>query len=491
MPEPSEIKRGAWHPSRRSILNSHRKHDNQIPTTYQCTDLGNMQRFINQHKDYTRSTSSGSWFKWNGKRWKPVSRADIFNLARKTVYSIQKEASRATAGVEANEINKWALVSQSEAKIRSMINMAGKHEDILIDLSAFDRDRSKINCLNGIIDLTNGNLLPRSPDDYVSKIIEVEYKPGTKAPRFQTFINQVFGNDKELIGWVQRALGYTLSGLREEQLMFIGYGSGANGKSTLLEVIARIMNDYTTTASFNTFLAGKSSDIRSMEAVGKLKGMRLALASEPDSDRRFREDIIKQLTGDAILRGARLHGESFEFRPQFKLWLLANHMPSVRDVSHGYWRRIKVIPFNQRFEGHKLDSMLPDKLWQEREGILSWLVEGAVAYHEALGISNSTGLGPCRAIDEQVDQYRYDNDLPKRFLADCTRQSRDSRVPARDLYQAFCSWCQGIGDDDVITETVFSKRMKELGLKKPRTNAGMVYLDVVLVSGNYQDNHHF
>ena len=465
--------------------------NDNTPQTFPCTDLGNMERFIDQHKDYIRSTSSGAVFEWTGNRWKPVSYADIFNLARKTVFKIQSEARHAAAEAEANDLRRWSLTSQSEAKIRSMINMAGKHEDIQIRPGDFDKNKTQINCINGIVDLTNGQLLVRTPKDYVSKIINVDYDHYAKAPLFETFIGQIFGHDKELIDWVQRALGYSLTGSTGEQVLFAALGTGANGKSTLIEVVSRIMNDYSTTASFNTFLSGNASDVRSMEAVGKLKGMRLALASEADSTRKFREDLIKQLTGDAILQGAKLHGESFSFQPQFKLWFLVNQLPFVRDGSFGFWRRIKVIPFNQRFADDERDNNLPDKLWQERGGILVWLVEGAVAYHKALAASGSTGLGPCKAIDEQVDQYRYDNDLPKRFLDECTREQKGSKVSARELYDDYCDWCRLNGDDDIISEQIFSKRMQERGLQKVRSNAGMVYKDVVTVKNNFFDPDDF
>jgi putative DNA primase/helicase len=471
--------------------NSNNNTDNQTPQTYPCTDLGNMERFIDQHRDYLRSTPSGAWRLWTGNRWEPATHADIFNYARKTINTIQREADLSLSAVETSALRQWSETSQSEAKIRSMINMACKHEDIQVKLSDFDKDRNQINCLNGIIDLTSGQLKERTSNDYVSKIVKVDYVPHEKAPHFEKFIGQIFDHNKELIDWVQRALGYSLTGSISEQVLFAALGTGSNGKSTLIEVISRIMNDYSTTASFNTFLSGNTSDVRSMEAVGKLMGMRLALTSEADSTRKFREDLIKQLTGDAVLQGAKLHGESFSFQPQFKLWLLVNQLPFVRDGSFGFWRRIKVIPFNQRFADDQRDSNLPDKLWQERGGILAWLVEGAVAYHKALAASGSSGLGPCKAIDEQVDQYRYDNDLPTRFLEERTREQKGSKASAKELYELYCEWCRLNGDDDTISQQIFSKRMQERGLEKTRTNAGVFYKDVVTVKNNLFDTYDF
>ena len=149
---------------------------------------------------------SGTWLKWTGQRWKQVAHADIFNLARETVHTIEEEVARAVSHAEASELRRWALSSQSEAKIRSMISMSGKHADIQVMLSDFDRDKTKINCLNGIIDLVSGRLLPRSADNYVSKIIKTEYNPYAKAPRFESFIKQIFAGDQELVGWVRARL---------------------------------------------------------------------------------------------------------------------------------------------------------------------------------------------------------------------------------------------------------------------------------------------
>ena len=147
-----------------------------------------MERFIDQHKDYLRSTSPGSWRLWTGKYWKTATQADIFNLARKTIDTIQREADLSLSAAETSALRRWSETSQSEAKIRSMINMASKHEDIQIRLGDFDKDRNRINCLNGIIDLTSGQLLGRTSKDYVSKIINVDYDPHAKAPLFKTFI---------------------------------------------------------------------------------------------------------------------------------------------------------------------------------------------------------------------------------------------------------------------------------------------------------------
>jgi putative DNA primase/helicase len=157
--------------------------------------------------------------------------------------------------------------------------------------------------------------------------------------------------------------------------------------------------------------------LRIMEAVGELKGERIALASEVDASRRFNESLIKRLTGGDTLRGTKLHADSSLFEPQHKLWFLTNHLPFAKDGSYGFWRRIKVIPFSKRFEKTSLDSSLPEKLWAEREGILRWMIEGAKHWYKQLErTEGTTGLGFCKAVDESLKQYRNDNDYCSRFI---------------------------------------------------------------------------
>ena len=457
------------------------------PTSYPCTDVGNMERFVAQHGSYLRSGGTATtWHKWDGKRWKPSSTADIFNLALATVSSIKDEVHTAKASAEAAELHRWATISQGEARIKSMVNMASKHESLLVSPEAFDTDRMKINCNNGIINLKTGELLTRDTSDLVSKIIDIDYIPGTPAPRFNAFIADIFDDDKGLMGWVKRALGYTLTGSVEEQCLMFGLGSGANGKSTLLELIYYIMGDYSTLMDLDTLLAEKKSDIRSKESVGLLKGSRLAVASEVSSTSKLNTAQVKRLSGDENLIGAKLHGASFTFAPQFKLWLLLNHLPFVREGSNAFWRRAKVVPFAKQFSGDKLDTRLPQKLRAEKEGVLAWLVEGAVEWHQQLNLSKgASGLGECKAVEEQIAIYKYDNDLTSRFLEDCTQQSKGTWIAARELYDSYGNWCRHNDIDNIVTENIFSSRMQERGLKKKRTRAGYIYEDLVAVSSNH------
>ena len=472
------------------------EHDtNDDKSTYSCTDTGNMERFVDQHKDHIRSLgSTKTWLIWDGSRWKPSGYSEAFEYAMKTIYSIPDEVENANSIQEAQMIQKWAVTSQSESKTRAMMNMTANHPELLTSASAFDKDKMKLNCLNGVVDLTTGKLLERDPNDLHTKLVNVKFDPDAKCPVFIKFLAQVTCHDHYLFEWLQRALGYALTGSVQEQVLFICYGVGANGKSTLLETISKILGDYSTNVDFELFLTNQKSDVRIMEAVGEMKGTRLALASEVDSAKRFNESLVKRLTGGDTLRGTRLHTGAFQFEPNHKLFFLTNHLPFARDGSHGLWRRIKIIPFNAKFEGEALDSTFPDKLWAEREGILAWLVRGTKEWVDTLNRSGgTTGLGPCEAVDTAVQQYRLDNDHTTSFIDEClVLEEGVGSVGARQLYHAYQSWWRDNHDDEIPSEAIFSRRMEERGLKKRRTKAGVVYDDVtIVVSNNYEPSYNF
>ena len=387
---------------------------------------------------------------------------------------------------DAQNLKKWSVASESNSKTMAMLDMAAKHPSLVAKASSFDKQKMKLNCLNGVVDLGTGQLNQRTSDDLHTKVIGTNFNPKAKCPNFYKFIKEVFGGDGELISWIQRAFGYSLTGSVQEQVLFICYGTGANGKSTLLETISKILGDYSTNADFEMFLSNQKSDVRVMEAVGELKGIRLALASEVDASKRFNESLVKRLTGGDTLRGTKLQMGAFQFEPQHKLWFLCNHIPFARDGSHGFWRRIKILPFAQQFQGSSLDSALPDKLWAEREGILAWMIRGAAVWSNELQKTNgTTGLGPCKAIDQSIEEYRYDNDLSARFIEDCLVRDNDfGSVGARELYIAYQSWWSDNSDEDTPSEGIFSRRMEERGLKKTRTKARMVYKGVELIKTN-------
>jgi putative DNA primase/helicase len=402
---------------------------NERGLKYGCNDVGNSERFIEMHGDDLRYVPEASrdrrWVAWDGTRWNP-SYATPMQRAKLTAQSIYDEAKECENTQGSLELSKWAHRSKFKNALRSMIELAAS--ELSVSIEDFDTDAKTVNCRDGIIDLRSGELLKHSSDQLVMKLADVSYVPQAKATRWEAFLNDVFLGDKALIAYMQKALGYSLTGSTDEQVIFIAYGLGANGKSTLFETVLDILGDYGHTAEFGTFLNTDKKSVRVQEAVGKLKGTRFAVAAETDSNRNWDAALIKQLTGGDTLTGAKLHGDSYEFKPTHKLWFQCNHLPGFKDGSWGLERRLVVIPFRAKFQNSAVDPAIKDRLLAERDAIFAWLVEGARLYLKE-GLADRP-----EAVTEATKEYVDDNNTLGRFIADCLEPDVMGRIKSSDLY---------------------------------------------------------
>mgnify|MGYP001071988168 FL=1 len=454
----------------------------QLDMKHADTEAGNRDRFVESNKGKCLFIPDiNTWTTWDGMRWKPTGIAPIMKLADETAKSIFIEAKECTNAEGMKRLSSWAVRSQSEQKLRVMINMAAAWPEMTARLYEFDCDPDLLNCLNGVVHLPSGELLGHHSSQKLMKLAPVEYKPFAKCPNFDNFIKQIFMHDVELMSWMQMALGYQLTGHVSEQVFFSAYGTGANGKSTLYETIINLLGDYAGTMQFETLLAGDKSNTRVLEAVGKLRGKRMVIASEVDSSRRLSEALIKQLTGGDTLTGTNLHHSSFEFLPTHKINLLANHMPYTKDASHGMGRRIKIVPFQRRFSAEERDITLPNRLQAEKEGILAWLIRGSKRWYSSVENNNGNpALGSCHAVDEATQNYINDNDTFGAFLVACTDKDTEAMVNASDLYASYQDWSRLNGEQYQMGTAIFSSRLQERGYTKKRTNKGNVYLGLSL-----------
>ncbi|MBO9423191.1 hypothetical protein J7444_00580 [Labrenzia sp. R4_1] len=461
----------------------------QLDMRFECSEVGNMERFVAKHKDVLRYIPERKvWATWDGSRWRISEFAEIYKMAFDTARTIYDEAKECGHDEGRRKLTNWAYHSQSAKRINTMIQMAAKNPTMTISISAFDTDPNQLNCLNGIVDLKTGELITHSSSETVMKQVPVKYHRHAKCPTFNRFLHDIFNHDTDLISWVQRAIGYTLTGLTSEQVFFLAYGTGANGKSRLFETVLDILGDYGRTSEFETFLASDKTNTRVMEGVAKLQGIRFALASETDSSRRFSEALVKQITGGDTVTGAYLYGGSFEFRPEFKLWLLANHLPKTGDGSHGFWRRVKVVPFARRFSQDQMDQRLREKLVEEAEGILAWCVRGAVNWHRRMAETNGrSGLGECSAVDEATREYRSEHDRISLFLETSTEPMHNGEVKASVLYQAYKDWCLRSGELSPLGNAAFAKGLKERNINNKRKREGVVYLGIRLTDDSLDD----
>jgi putative DNA primase/helicase len=440
---------------------------------YSVNDVGNSDRFIDQNRDvkFINEFGADGWHRWDGTKYAPTGKA-ILGLGTATARTIYDEAKNCADTTGRNLLTKWAQTSMYRCKIEDMLKLAAGRAQVSVN--KFDNDLLAINCRNGVVELANGDLIPHSVEQMNLKRVEASYTPGKKSELWEKFLSDIFLGDKELIHYVKVALGYSLTGTTREHKLFICYGSGQNGKSTLLETILEIVGDYGRVAEFEAFLVSdKSSNSRSLEATGALRGARFAVASETNNSKRWDEAMVKRLTGGDKLRGSRLHNASYEFNPTHHLWFMANHLPSVRDASESFWRRPEVIPFKARFPESSRDAKLKEKLLGERDAIFTWLIEGALKYVES-------GLPELPQVCKDAkDKYRYDNDYLSSFIEEKLVKEAGAIMPATDVYELYQQWCFANSIHDTLQRKYFTANMEERGIiRGPRKNYGETFMGV-------------
>lgn len=397
------------------------------------TDLGNARRFVMQHHENVRSIIAhrSPWLIYDGARWEVDSTGEVNRMAKTTVRSLYTEAAHATDAELRDQILKHAARSESAGKIRAIIELAATEPEVSVLPDGFDADPWLFNVGNGTVDLRTGELRPHSRDDLLTRIASVEYDPDARCERWEQFVHEVMGNDDELVDYVQRAIGYSLTGDTREECLFFCYGKGGNGKTKLFEVLRALCGEYSQQAEFSTFLARKSEGPRN--DIARMRGARLITASEADGDRGFDGTVLKQLTGGDTVTARRLYEESFEFKPVHKLWLAANHKPIVKEQTEGFWRRIRLIPFEVTFAKNQRDKQLEAKLMAELPGILNWALAGARRWR-------AEGLHEPRAVRRATRSYREENDLLGEFIEFKCQLDPDAWTPSTELYRVFSEW---------------------------------------------------
>lgn len=325
-----------------------------------------------------------------------------------------------------------------------------------------DRDPWLLNVQNGILNLRTGEMDRHNAHLYITKLAPVKYDPDATCPMWLSFLDRVMVGNKDLVVFLQQAVGYALTGDVGEQTLFIPYGTGANGKSTFTETIAALLGDYALQTPAETLLMKRNDSIPN--DIARLKGARFVYAVESEQNRRMAEAFVKQITGGDTVTARFLHAEFFEFRPECKLFLATNHKPTIRGQDHAIWRRIKLIPFNVRIPEEEQDRRLKQKLKTELSGILNWALEGCFDW-----IRN--GLFFPEQVQIATQEYRDRMDV----LADFLYERCDVDVPdgilSSDLYRAYKTWCDDSGERSV-SQTKFSLMLEERDFHKEHTRDG-------------------
>jgi len=274
---------------------------------------------------------------------------------------------------------------------------------------------------------------------------------------------EVFKGDNEMVGYIQRALGYTLTGHITEEVLFFAHGYGCNGKSVFANVLVGIMGDYAVTAPASMLTARKDAD-RPRNDVARLCGARLVLANETQSGDRFDEQLIKTLVSRERITARFLHREYFEFQPTFKLWIRGNHKPIITGDDLGIWRRVQLLPFTRTFTETEIDPNLEVKLLTERDGILRWIVDGALS-------GKREGLKTAKVVQQASNTYREECDVLGEWLDTECELKIDKKIKQQTMYEIYRLWCHQNGMHSMAKKS-FTRKLAERGIKTDKIYIG-------------------
>lgn len=449
--------------------------------SFRLTDLGNAQRLAARAGDRLRF-SRGVWFAWDGRRWQrdesglaPVVEAKAVVGA---LYAEAAELAKAAAagdeeaGERATRMTRWAGASSRLNSVRAMVELAKSEAPIAVNGDAFDRDRWLLNVENGTVDLRTGTLRPHAPSDMITHLAPVVFDPAATCPRWIRTLERILP-DSNTRAWVQRYAGYALTGDVGEQVLMFAYGTGANGKSVLLDVLLSLMGDYGLRAAADLVVA--KGETHPTE-LADLEGRRLVIVSEIDLGQRWAESTIKRITGDQTITARRMRQDFYTFPATHKLVIAANTKPAVRGADHAIWRRMRLVPFEVTIPPGERDKGLINTLVNEESaGILNWAIEGCLSWQRE-------GLGEAKAVNEATEQYASDQDTLGQWIGDECHLGSEAWTQTTALYTNYAAWCVRQGHEPKLQPAFRSQLLERPGIKESRRGIGRGLTGIALHS---------
>ena len=428
------------------------------------TDVGNSRRLVDTFGSAIRYTPGLGWFHWDGHYWKPdIENLELQELAKKIASVIASEVVGLDLGSsKANEVISWAKQAKSNTRISNMMKSAVSDKRIQVPIEHWDGDVNLLGVMNGVVDLRTGELLSGRPDLYITRRAPVAYTPGLRNVRFEQFLDFATGGDKEFQDWLQRAVGYTLTGLNNQDALFLVYGPPGSGKTTFVETVVNALGtqQYSWTLDSSVLAAGDGQANRSDEYhMAELRGRRLIWVDELPESERLKENQVKKMTGSGTLQGRSPGERPFTFRSQGKLWVTTNHRPIISDDA--MWRRLRPIPLTNIPENP--DKDLRPYLSDPEGGlpaVLAWAVDGAIKY---LNSSAKDALGWCSVVKDAADIYQKNEDRIGLFFEEETTKSEGSSIPMNELYGIYRRWSESRGER-AMTQIAFHRKIGDRAL---------------------------
>jgi putative DNA primase/helicase len=437
--------------------------DEGAVSDYRPTDVGNAERLVDRFGATVRwcgVMQGDGYLVWDGRRWAADSMRRIDQLTRLVAEDVARDAERhqliyrsyqiecgskpsaaqsarlAELRTAASQWQRWASSSEMSSRLEAMATVA--RSQVAVHHEDLDADQWSINTPGGIVDLRTGETRRHDPEALHTRLAGAGGEEAAGCATWLAFLRRIMGGDDEMVSFLQRVVGYCLTGSTREQALFILYGNGSNGKSTFLDTLRVVLGDYAAHARAESFVRDRKGGIPN--DIAALRGARLVTASEPEQGEALDEGLVKEMTGDAALTARFMRGEFFTFQPTFKVLLATNHRPIIRGTDHGIWRRIRLVPFIEKIEDHEKDPDLLVKLRAEADGIFRWAFEGCAEW-QRLG-----GLRPPAAVVAATEDYREDMDILAEFIAERCVVGSSYNVGNSALWTAFREWGEAQGE---------------------------------------------
>lgn len=437
-------------------------------TNYPLTERGNALRMSQLYGDELKFSTDGHWYAYN--RASGIWLKDDWAAKRgydEAIELIAVEANNQKDPERKAALEKHYQRSQQAISRRGSMEMATTVFEPRLDASSLDANPVLLKVANGVVDLRTGELVSSSPAMLISKCAGVAYDEGATCPRFDQFLDDVTQGDEGLEEFIQRAVGYTLTAETSEQVMFVLYGDGENGKSTLVDVISSLLGDYSIAGPPQMLARRPRSQTNDLARLG---GARMLTAAEEAAGGRMDEALVKQMTGGDTIAARQLYHEFVDMECRAKIWMTTNYHLQIEGVDHAIWRRIKVIPFDACFKGRR-DTGLREALLGELPGILNWAIEGCRKWQ-------ADGLGSCAAVDAATNEYRSSSDVLYDWIQSRTADDPEEITPVVDLRDSFLDHtCMSAAEMSSIR---FAALLKARGYQSVRRRHGVCYLGICL-----------
>lgn len=441
------------------------------------TDLGNAER-LKRRLGGVRYVPEMGFFLCSGGTWE----FDKYDLVRQNAHNVtyalielgesmtvrttdETGAMTLTQSPEGKKVQAHGERSQSSRQIDTMVKELAVMPGVPIDADSMDGKHDKLAFRNGVVDLRTGKLLPHDPSLLLTKCLPYDFDPDAECPRWDRFLSEIFPTDPDLPPYMQRLIGYGITGDTAEQCFAILWGTGANGKSVLTDTLTEVFRPITVTTPFSTFEEKPNGGIPN--DIASLKGARLVMASEGSQGKPMAEAVIKRITGRDSISARFMRKEFFEFHPTFLILLATNHRPAFRGQDEGLWRRVKLIPFARFFAPDERDHMLGDHLLAERQGIAAWAVRGAVQWY-------ATGLMDPASVRQATSDYKGTSDRLDGFLPGVYEFDPNGSVSGPQLYRDYQTWCdhEELPDKERWSRNAVYASLEERGCTLKRDNKG-------------------